>query len=104
MLKEPRQPLMVKAGEELAKIRVEHPIHALSSEPNRERIQRVMRGAPRSKPVRTTKKVRLIYGVQHLDHRPLKELVFQRSDPERPSPPIGLRYVHPPPRSRPVAP
>jgi hypothetical protein len=39
----------------------------------------------------------LVYGVQHLDHRPLEDLVFQRRDPERPLPPPGSRREsHPP--------
>jgi site-specific DNA recombinase len=43
VLKEPHKPLMVKAGEELAEIRVEHPVHAPLENPERERIQRIMR-------------------------------------------------------------
>jgi hypothetical protein len=54
------------------------------------------RTAPRS--------TRLVYGVQHLDHRPLEDLVFQRSDPERPKPPVRLRYEHPPSGHRPIRP
>ncbi len=42
--------------------------------------------------------------VQHLDHRPLEDLVLQRGDPERSLPPVRLRDVHPPRRPRPVAP
>ncbi len=63
-----------------------------------------MRPAPGPKPVREAQEVRLINGVQHLDHRPLKELVLQRRDSERPLPPIWLRDVRPPRRPRPVAP
>jgi hypothetical protein len=43
VLEELHKLLMVKAGEELAEIRVEHPIHAPLENPERERIQRVMR-------------------------------------------------------------
>jgi hypothetical protein len=93
---------MVKAGKVLTEIRVEHPIHALSLDPERERIQRLMRAATRPEPIRKAKEVRLIDGVQHFDHRPLEDLVLQRSDPERPLPPVGLRYEHPPRRPRPV--
>jgi hypothetical protein len=38
---------MVKAGEVVAKVRVEHPIHLPPRDPGGERIQRVMRAAPR---------------------------------------------------------
>ena len=37
------QPLMVEAGEVIAEISVEHPVHLLPHDPGRERIQRVMR-------------------------------------------------------------
>jgi hypothetical protein len=47
MVKEIRQPAMIQAGEELADIRVEHPVHLLPLDPDRERIQRIMRAAPR---------------------------------------------------------
>jgi hypothetical protein len=43
-----------------------------------------MRRTPRPKPVRETKKVLLIDRIEDLDHRPLKDLVFQRGDSERP--------------------
>ena len=75
---------MVKAGEELAEIRVEHPVHALPFDPGGERIQRVMRAAPRPKPIREADEVLLVDGVQHLDDGTLEDLVLQRSDPERP--------------------
>jgi hypothetical protein len=93
---------MVEAGEVIAEISVEHPVHLLAHDPGGERIQRVMRAAPRPKPVGEPEKVRLIDGVQHLDQRPLKDLVLQRGDPERPLPPIWLWDVHPPRRSCPV--
>jgi hypothetical protein len=71
---------------------------------SRERIQRIMRRAPRSKPIREAEKVRLVDRVQHLDQRPLKDLVLQHSDAERPLPPVGLRDERPPRRLRPVTP
>jgi hypothetical protein len=104
VLKELRQPAMVKAGEELAEIRVEHPVHAPRLDRGGERIQRIMRAAPRPKPIRETEEVRLVDGVQNLDERPLKDLVLQRSDTKRPLPPVRLRYEHPPRRLRSVAP
>ncbi len=93
---------MVEAGEVVAEVRVEHPVHLLAHDPGSERIQRVMRAATRPEPVGEAQEVRLIDGVQHLDQRPLKDLVLQRGDTERPQPPIGLWYVHPPRRPRPV--
>jgi hypothetical protein len=95
---------MVKASEELAEIRVEHPVHLLAHDPDRQRVQRVMRGAPRPKPVRESEKVLLVDRVQHLDDRPLKDLVLQRRDSERSQPPVRLGDEHPPRRPRPIAP
>jgi len=104
VLKELLQPLMVKAGEELAEIRVEHPVHAPLEDPERKRIQRVMRAAPRPKPIGEPDEVLLVDRVQHLDERPLEDLVLKRSDTERPQPPVRLRDEHSPRRLRPVAP
>ena len=63
-----------------------------------------MRTTPRPEPVRETEEVLLIDRVQHLDNRPLQDLVLQRSDPERPKPPVCLRYEHPPSGSCPIRP
>ena len=57
---------------------------------------------PAPRPGPTQRGGRLVDSVQHLDQRPLKDLVLQRGDTERPQPPIGLWYVHPPRRPRPV--
>jgi len=78
VLNKPLKPLMVKTREVVAEVRVEHPVHTLPQDPGRERIQRVMRTAPRPKSVRETEEVLLVDGVQHLDHRPLQDLVLQR--------------------------
>src|ERR1035441_9802149 len=51
VLQELQKPLMVEAGEVIAEISVEHPVHVLPHDPGSERIQRVMRAAPRPKPV-----------------------------------------------------
>ena len=39
---------MVKAGEEVAEIRVEHPVHLLARDPGSERVQRIMRASARA--------------------------------------------------------
>ena len=63
--------------------------------PSVQRIQRIMRAASRPEPVREAEEVRFIDGVQHLDRRPLDDLVFQRGDAKRPLPPVGFGYVRP---------
>jgi hypothetical protein len=95
VLKKRHQPAMIKAGEELADIRVEHPVHLLLFDPDRERIQRVMRAASRPKPIGETSEIHLVDGVQNLDDGPLGDLVFQRGDAERPLPPVRLRDIGP---------
>jgi hypothetical protein len=64
----------------------------------------MMRRTPRPKPVREPEEVLLVDRVQHLDERPLKDLVLQRRDPERPQSPVRLWDEHPPRRPRPVTP
>jgi hypothetical protein len=73
-------------------------------DPDRQRIQRIMRAAPRPEPVGETDKVLLVDGVEHLDHRSLDDLVLQGGDAERALPPVRLWYVHPTRRARPVGP
>ena len=76
----------------------------LPFDPDRQRIQRIVRAAPGPEPVGEPEKVLLVDGVEHLDHGPLDDLVLQRGDAERPQPPVRLRDVRPPRRARPVAP
>src|ERR1700694_2424912 len=102
MLEELHKPRVIEAAEVVAVVRVEHPPHPPTLDPDRERVPRMMLGAPGPKPVGETDEVLLIDRVQHLGHRPLEDLVFQRSDPERPQPPVLLRYVRPTRRFRPI--
>ena len=102
VLEELLQPALVEPSEEVADVSVEHPVHLLARDPDRERVQRIMRRAPRPEPVGETKEVALIDRVQHLDQRPLEDLVLQRGDPERPLPPVRLGDEHPARRLRPV--
>src|SRR5664279_414630 len=102
MLEKLLQPRMIKPGEEVADISVEHPVHLPFGYPNRERVQRIMRTALGPKPVRKTEKVLLVYRTQHLHHRALENLVLQHRDPERTLPPVRLRYVHAARGARPV--
>jgi hypothetical protein len=93
---------MIKAGEEVAEICVEHPVHLLPFDSDTERIQRMMRVAPGPEPIGEAEEVLLVDGVEHLDDCPLKDLVLDRGDAERPLPPVSLRDVHPPRWTRPI--
>ena len=80
VLEEPSQPVPIKLAEEVADVRVQHPVHLLGHDPGRQRIQRPMRAAPRPEPVRETPEVHLVDGVEHPDDGPLDDLVLQRGD------------------------
>ena len=89
VLQKPLQPLMVKAGEVVPEIQVEHPAH-LPLDPDRERVQRMMWTTPRPEPVGKPEEVRLVDGVQHLHHRPLQDLVLQAATPSGRNRPSGF--------------
>src|SRR5439155_768954 len=81
-----------------------HPVHLPRQQPRVERIQRIVRAAPWSEPVREAEEVSLIDRVQHLDRRALDDLVFQRGNAQRPLPPVGLGDVRSLDRLCPVRP
>jgi site-specific DNA recombinase len=102
MLDELMHPPVVDGVVEATDVRVEYPVHLPLLDPDRQRIQRVMRAAPGPEPVRETEEVHLVDGVQHRDDGPLEDLVLQAGDAERPQPPVRLRDVHPARWLRPV--
>jgi hypothetical protein len=67
-----------------------------------ERIQRIVRAAPRPEPVRDSEEVFLIDRVQQLGHRPLDDLVLQGGDSERTLPAIRFGNVDPSRRQCPI--
>jgi len=84
---------MIELAKEVADVRVEHPVHSLPFDPDRQRAERVVGFPPRPEPVGETAEVHLVDGVQHLDDGPLDDFVLQRGDAERPLPPVRLRDV-----------
>jgi hypothetical protein len=78
---------------------IEHPVHLLPQDTDRERVQRIMRAAPGSKPVREAEEVRLEDNVEHLDDGTLDDLVLQSRNAQWPLASVRLRNVHPPRRS-----
>src|SRR6266481_10205257 len=83
-------------------VQIEHPVHFPRQQSRVQCVQRLMLAAARSEPVRKSKKVRFVDGVQHLDRRALDDFVFQCRDSERSLPPVGLRDIHPTHRLRSV--
>ena len=102
MLEKLHQPSVVEGVEEVPEVGIEHPVHLLRQEPDRERVQSLMRAALRSEAVREAEEVGVVDGVEHLDDGALDDLVFQRGNAERPQPPVRLRDVRPPHRLRAV--
>ena len=102
MLEKPLQPRVIELGEVVADVRVEYPVHPPPGDRDRERVQRIMRTSLGPEPIGKAEEVALVDRIQHLSHRPLDNLVLKRGDPERSLPPIGLRYVRPARRPRPV--
>src|SRR5664280_1915470 len=102
MLDEPPHPSVVDGVVEPTDVSIEYPVHLPLLDPDRQRIQCIVRAAPGPETIREAEEVHLVDGVQHLDDGPLEDLVLQAGDAERPKPPVRLRYVHPSRWSRPV--
>src|SRR5215471_7198728 len=102
MLQKADQPFLVNLIKERSDISVQYEAHLLAVDSDTQRVQRVMRAAPRPEPVRDAEEVFLVDRVQHRGHRPLDNLVFQGSDRERALSSVRLEYVNAPARQRPV--
>jgi predicted P-loop ATPase/GTPase len=83
VLEELLQPAPIKVAEEVADVRIKHPVHLLAGDPDRERVQRIVRAASGSEPVREPDEVRLVDRVEHLHDGTLEDLVLQRRDAKR---------------------
>src|SRR5580658_2417360 len=94
MLKELHGPFVTHVIEEATYVRIQYPVHRLPFDAHIERVQRPMRAASRSKPVRKAAKVHLVYLVEDGYHCLLDDLVFQRRNAQWTLPPIGFRYIH----------
>src|SRR3989442_956685 len=93
VLEKPHQPSVVEGIEEATDIGIEHPVHLPRQDADRERVQCLMRIAPRPKPVGEAEEVDLVDRVQDLDDGALDDLVLQCGNAERPQPPVRLRDV-----------
>src|SRR5437867_4327516 len=102
VLEKLHQPAVVEGIEEPTDVGIEHPVHPLRQEPDRERVQSRMRAAPRSESVGKAEEVDLVDRVEHLDDGTLDDLILQRGNAERSHPPVRLRDVRSTHRLRPV--
>src|SRR5665811_2408465 len=76
MLDEPPHPSVVDGVVEPTDVSIEYPVHLPLLDPDRQRIQCVVRAAPGPETIRETEEVHLVDGVQHLDDGPLEDLVL----------------------------
>ena len=81
--------------EESPNVGIKNVVHVLHRERIRERIQRLMLAASRSKTIREAQKVFLVNRIEDGDHGLLDDLVLQRRNPQRTLPPVGFRDIHP---------
>src|SRR5262249_52135882 len=98
------QPSLIESVIKLPDVGIEHPVHFSRSDPNRQRLQRLVRAVPWSETVRKFQKVLFVNGVQHLGGGTLDVLVFQRGNAEwaKLTRFTHLRDIHPANRSRSV--
>ena len=84
MFDETDEPFVTHRVEKRSDVDVDNPVHLRLGDPDRKRVQRIMLAASGPEPVREPQKVFLVDRIEHLHHRTLDDLVFQRSDPKRP--------------------
>jgi hypothetical protein len=80
MLHELDQPISVEVVEKSSDIGVQNVVHLLLQERVRQRIQRLMLAAPRTKTIREAEKVFLVNLIEDGNHGLLDSLVFQSRD------------------------
>ena len=103
VLKEREQPVPRDRVEVRPQFRVDNPTDLTPFNPDGQSVECIMRPAPRTEPVAETKKLHLVDRCQdHVHNRLLDDLVLQRCDPERSCSAVGLGYLYPPHRRRPV--
>ena len=86
------QPIVLEFVEKGSDIQVHNPVHFLAHDPYPQRVQCILRSAPRAESVAEAQKVLFPYLVENLPHRVLDDFVFQRRDPQRSLPSVGFRY------------
>src|SRR6516225_3887952 len=77
--------------QEATDVGIKHPVHSLPLDAHRQRVQRLMRAATGTEPVREAFEVDLIYLVEDRHHGLLNDFVLQRRDAQRTLPSVSLR-------------
>src|SRR5271157_2394027 len=94
MLHELDQPTFIEVVEKASNVGVKHVVHFLLQERVRQRIQRIVLAAPRSKTIRETEKVFLVNLVEDSDHSLLDDFVLHSRDSQWTLPSILFLDVH----------
>jgi hypothetical protein len=76
--------------QEALDVGIQYPIHRPVANRHRQGVQRLMTVAMRTEAITETEKVLLVNALEDPQHRLLDDLVFQRRNPQRALPPIGL--------------
>src|SRR6266545_6077734 len=93
VLDELHQAFVVDGIKETPNVRIQHPVHVLSMDPDTECIQCVVRPASWPEPIREAEEVRLVDAVQDRRERTLDQFVLERGNSERPL--AYVRHVSP---------
>src|SRR5260370_7957989 len=92
MLDELHRPFVAHVIEEATDVGIEHPVHPLPLDAHRQRVQRLVRAASGTEPIRKALEVDLIDLAEDRHHGLLNDFVLQRPDAQRTLPPVSLRY------------
>ena len=87
------RPFVVHVVKETSNVRIEHPVHSLPLDARRQRVQRLMRAAPGTEPIRKAFEVDLINLVENRHHGLLNDFVLQCRDAQRTLLPVSLRNI-----------
>ncbi len=96
MLDELYRPLVIQVLEEAHNVGIEYPVHFLSLDAHRQSVERLMRAATGTEPVREAHEVDLVNLIEDRHHGLLDYLVLYSRDAQRTFRPVGLRYIDSP--------
>src|SRR6185312_7849607 len=78
MLDELHRPFVAHIVKEPTNVRIEHPVHSLPENTHIQRVERLMRAATGTEPIREALEIDLIYLVEDRHYGLLNEFVLQR--------------------------